>query len=97
VRFGPQHVKSGKLVFTQFKGRNRKPKQLALPMLPVLRHVIDASPGGNVAFLENHLGRPFTAAGFGNWFHDHCVEAGVPDPLRVPDRVATQAIVENTG
>ena len=78
VRFGREHVSGGKLVFTQFKGRNRKPKQLALPMLPELRRVIDASPCGKVTFLENDLGRPFTAAGFGNWFHDRCVEADVP-------------------
>jgi integrase len=78
TRFGAQNVKDGKLVFTQFKGRNRKPKQLALPVLPALRQVIDASTCGAKAFLENELGRPFTDAGFGNWFHDRCVEAGVP-------------------
>ena len=78
TRFGRQHVKDSKLVFTQFKGRNRKPKQLVLPILPALRQVIDASPCGDLAFLENDLGRPFTDAGFGNWFHDRCVEAGVP-------------------
>jgi integrase len=27
IRFGRQHVRSGKLTFTQHKGRNRKPKK----------------------------------------------------------------------
>lgn len=33
IRFGKQHVRNGKLMFTQRKGRHRKPKQLALPIL----------------------------------------------------------------
>src|SRR5205085_9098352 len=78
TRFGRKQVKDGKLTFTQYKGRNRKPKLLVLPMLPALQHVIDASPCGKETFLENELGRSFTDAGFGNWFHDRCVEAGVP-------------------
>lgn len=78
TRLGRKHLRDGKLTFTQFKGRNRKPKLLVLPLLPALRQVIDASPCGKETFLENDLGRSFTDAGFGNWFHDRCVEAGVP-------------------
>ncbi len=43
TRFGRQHVREGRLTFTQFKGRNRKPKRLVLPILPALQHVFDAS------------------------------------------------------
>src|SRR6516162_5717292 len=78
IRFGKQHTKSGKLTFTQFKGRNRKPKTLTLPILPALQRIIDATPCGDLTFLVNDWGRPFTDAGFGNWFRDRCVEAGVP-------------------
>jgi integrase len=66
------------LAFTQFKGRNRKPHKLVLPILPVLQEIIDASPVGELTFLVNEFGRAFTDAGFGNWFRDRCVEAGVP-------------------
>jgi len=66
------------LTFTQYKGRNRKPHKLVLPVLPVLQKIIDASPCGDMTYLVNDLGRPFTDAGFGNWFRDRCVEAGVP-------------------
>lgn len=78
VQFGKQHAKGGKLTFTQHKGRKRKPKQLTLLMLPALRSIIDASPCGELTYLINDLGRPFTAAGFGNKFRVWCDEAGLP-------------------
>jgi integrase len=78
TRFGRQHVREGKLTFTQYKGRNRKPKRLTLPILPALQRVIDASPCGEMTYLVNELRRAFTDAGFGNWFRDRCVEAAVP-------------------
>ena len=70
TRLGRKHARDGKITFTQFKGRNRKPKRLVLPILPALQQVIDASPCGDLAFLVNDLGRPFTDAGFGNKFRD---------------------------
>jgi integrase len=78
IRFGKQHTRDRKLSFTQYKGRNRKPKRLTLPILPSLQKIIDATPGGDLTLLVNDWGRPFTDAGFGNWFRDRCVEAGVP-------------------
>ena len=75
VRFGIQHAKGGRLTFTQHKGRNRKPKKLILPILPALQSVIDASPCGELTFLVNDFGRPFTDAGFGNKFRDWCDQA----------------------
>src|SRR5262245_20693890 len=78
IRFGKQHVKAGKLAFTQHKGRNRKPKRLTLPILPSLQRVIDGTACGDLTFLVNDWGRPFSDAGFGNKFRDRCVEAGVP-------------------
>src|SRR5262249_79552 len=78
VDFCRQHVRDGKLTFTQFKGRNRKPKRLTLPVLPVLQAIIDASTCGELTFLVNEYDKPFTKAGFGNWFADRCKEAGVP-------------------
>ena len=78
IRLGRQHVLGDAIKFTQFKGRNRNPRELELPILPALQRIIDASPTGELIFLVNDLGRPFTDAGFGNWFRDRCVEAGVP-------------------
>lgn len=78
VLFGRQHVHDGELHFTQFKGRNRAPKRLQLPILPELQKIIDASPTGNLTFLVTKFGKPFTAPGFGNWFRRRCDEAGLP-------------------
>jgi integrase len=78
TKFGPRHARDGRLTFTVFKGRNQKPKVLVLPILPELQRVIDASPCGTETFLVTAHGKPFTDAGFGNWFGDRCTEAGVP-------------------
>lgn len=78
IRFGKQHSKRGVLTFTQHKGRNRKPHKLTLPILPLLQKIIDSSPCGDMTYLVNDLGRPFTDAGIGNWFRDRCIEASVP-------------------
>jgi hypothetical protein len=32
-----------------------------------------------LTFLVTDVGRPFSAAGFGNWFRDRCDEAGLRD------------------
>jgi integrase len=77
IRLGRQHVRNGKFTFTQYKGRNRKPKKLTLPVLPALQRVIDASPCGDLTFLVNDFGRPFADAGFGNKFRDWCNQAGL--------------------
>jgi site-specific recombinase XerD len=66
------------LRYTQHKNRNRKPVTLEIPILPELEAVISASPCGDLTFLTTAFGKPFTSAGFGNWFRDRCVEAGVP-------------------
>lgn len=78
VRLGHQHVKNGWLRFTQAKNKDRKPVTLELPMLPELKRIIGASPVGIKTFLVTEFGKPFTPNGFGNWFRDRCIEAGVP-------------------
>jgi len=95
IRLGRQHVQGDSIKFTQFKGRNRNPRELELPVLPVLQQIIDASPTGELIFLVNDLGRPFTDAGFGNWFHDRCVEAGVSGRAHGLRKAAATIAAEN--
>ena len=78
VLLGRQHARAGWLKFTTHKGRNRKPIIIDIPILPELRDVIDACPTGDLTFLVTEYRKPFTAAGFGNWFRDRCNEAGLP-------------------
>lgn len=52
---------------------------MSLPVIPELRSIIDATEVvGTKTWLVTEYGAPFTANGFGNWFRDRCVEAGVP-------------------
>ena len=97
VQFGKQHVKNGKLTFTQHKGRNRKPKRLVLPILPALHAVIDASPCGDLTFLVTQFGKPFTEAGFGNRFREWCNQAGLPHCSAHGLRKAGATIAANNG
>ena len=81
IVLGRQHVKAGWLHFTQFKGRNRNPVTLDLPIVPELQASIDACAEagtlGALTFLVTAFGKPFTPAGFGNWFRDRCDDAGL--------------------
>ncbi len=77
VQFGRQHVKDGAIHFVQQKNQTRSPKKMVIPIAPELRDIIEASPRGDMTFLVTGRGKPFTAAGFGNWFRDRCDEAGL--------------------
>lgn len=74
-RLGPGHVKGGRIQYTQEKTG----KTLWLPMAPQLKAAIDAMPAiGLTTFLVTEAGKPFSKAGFGNWFRARCDEADLP-------------------
>lgn len=74
-RFGPGHVRGGLIRFEQEK---KGGKEIGLPMAPQLAAAIAAMPSvGIKTFLVTEAGKPFTKAGFGNWFRDRCDEAGL--------------------
>ena len=81
IRLGRQHLKSHEgregLEFTQYKNRNRKPVKLWVPISPELREIIEASPTGDLTFIQTAFGRPFSEGGFGNRFRKWCNEAGL--------------------
>ena len=74
VRMGPQHVRDGVFRIVQKKTG----AELSIPVHPELATIIDASEGEHMAFLVTAQGKPFTAAGFGNWFRAACNAAGLP-------------------
>jgi integrase len=55
-----------------------EPKWLVTPMLPELREILDATPSRHLTYLVTKFGKPFSIAGFGNWFRDQCDAAGLP-------------------
>lgn len=75
VRMGRQHVSGGFLEVRQQKTGAK----LAIPMHADLIAAIDAMPGDNLTFLTAKGGKPFSPAGFTNWFRDMCNEAGLPN------------------
>jgi len=74
VRLGRQHARDGWLTFTQQKGD----KSMEIPILAELQRIIDASPTGDLTYLVTAFNKPFTPAGFGNWFRKQCDAAGLP-------------------
>lgn len=73
VTMGWQHVAGSRITVKQQKTDAR----LEIPMHPTLVAVMAATPRDNMTFLSTAYGKPFTAAGFGNWFRDRCNEAGL--------------------
>jgi integrase len=77
VKMGRQHVRGDKIIVRQ----NKTKTPLMLPIGVELRRAIDATPAEHLTFLTTVHGKPFTAAGFTNWFRDMCNEAGLPNGL----------------
>jgi integrase len=75
IRMGRQHLHGGKLTVRQSKTG----AALKIPVLPELAAVIEATPIDNMTFLTTAFGKPFAAAGFGNWFREMCDQAGLRD------------------
>lgn len=73
VRLGRQHEKAGAIHMRQHKTG----AWLILPIVPELREAFNKTPCEGLAYLQTEFGRPFSLAGFGNWFRDRCNEAGL--------------------
>ena len=52
--------------------------ELDIPVHPALNAIMSETPTDHLTFLTTAFGKPFTAAGFGNWFRARCNEAGLP-------------------
>ena len=75
VRMGRQHVRSGTLSLQ----RQKTGVLFDVPVMPTLQQAIDAMPASDhLTFLVTAQGKPFSAAGFGNWFREICDAAGLP-------------------
>jgi integrase len=77
IAMGPQHIRDGVLYWVRKKTEHSTAIELEVPVHPDLCVIIDATPSGHLTFLVTEFGKPFTAAGFGNWFRDRCNEAGL--------------------
>lgn len=73
VCMGRQHIQEGRLRLTQSKTG----AFVDIPLHPDLVAELAIAKNDNMTFLLTSFGKPFTAAGFGNWFRDKCNEAGL--------------------
>jgi integrase len=79
VTLGKQHTRTGDWIqYVPKKTLYKRRTVVQKPLLPILKQIIADSPCGKMTFLETAHGKPFTPAGFGNWFRDRCDEAGLP-------------------
>jgi integrase len=76
VRMGRQHIRNGLMSMR----RQKTDVPFNVTVMPRLQEAIDAMPASNhLTFLVTAQGKPFSAAGFGNWFRDVCREAKLPE------------------
>jgi integrase len=73
VAMGWHSIKGNYIAVKQIK----TDAELDLFMLPTLTDAIRPLPRDLPTFLTTNYGKPFTPAGFGNWFRDRCDEAGL--------------------
>lgn len=73
IRMGRHSLAAGRIAYR----RGKTGGEVNLPIMPELAEELARIPDGQLLFLQTEAGAGFTAAGFGNWFSDRCVEAGV--------------------
>jgi integrase len=74
VNMGRQHIKDGALTVKQGKTG----ATLAIPVVPELRAILDATPSGNLTFLVTASGKPYGGNHFSESFREWCDAAGLP-------------------
>ncbi len=79
VRLGRQHIRGGVVTIRR---RRRAGRRTSSSRCRCSSRSPGASPrrrrAGEMTLIVTHFGRPFSDAGFGNWFRARCDEAGVP-------------------
>jgi integrase len=78
IAMGPQHIRDGVLSWIRGKTAHTTGIEVYIEETPEIREIIAATPSGHLTFLVTEFGRPFTAAGFGNWFRRQCNLAELP-------------------
>jgi integrase len=74
IRMGRQHVRDGVLHVKQRKTG----AEVAVPIHPDLREILNATPSEHLTFIVNARGRPWAPSAFSDWFRVQCDAAGLP-------------------
>jgi integrase len=78
IRFGPQHIKDGRLRYTQAKNEHRKPNHMDIEVQSELAKIIAATPSGHLTFLVDERGKSYSVGNFGHTMRKWCDVAGLP-------------------
>jgi len=73
VRVGPQHIRDGILTIKQKKTG----KDVSIPVHPKLAAALTLCSRDSLVYLLTSFGKPYSPAGFGNWFRDVTDQAGL--------------------
>jgi integrase len=73
IQIGRQHISDGVVHVRQQKTGI----ELVIPIHTALAAIIADTPADHLTLLTTQTGKPFSAAGFGNWFRDRCNQAGL--------------------
>ena len=79
VRFGPQHVKNGRIRIERTHGS----EDVDMPMSPELQAACDAMPKVHLTYIITAHGKPRSKYGLGNDFAKWATEAGLPARCRL--------------
>lgn len=79
VTLGRQHVKDGRINVVQAKSGGRT--KLWIPLHPRLAEALKTAPADQLCFLMTQEGKPFSPAGFTNWFVESAKAAGLSEGL----------------
>ena len=85
VRVGRQHLRDGVITLKPRKTEGVTGVEVVIPVHSDLQAALDAMPPRQskpgdttpLTFLHTSNGKPYSDAGFGNWFREQCVAAGV--------------------
>lgn len=101
---GPQHRRSDKFQLRLFKGRNRTPVTLDIPIHPVLDQVLDWHPVKGMTYLRTEYGKAFSIKGLSQrvskWFSqaglEHCTAHTIRKGLAtvVAENEATDSMLD---
>src|SRR6185436_17321477 len=79
VRFGPQHVRNGRIRIERTHGS----EDVDMPMSPELRAACDAMPKVHLTYIITAYGKPRSKYGLGNDFARWATETGLPARCRL--------------
>lgn len=101
VRLGRQHIQDihgvNCISFTQSKGGNKERQRVTIPILKPLADAINTPVAGEMTFLMNAWGRPYSSKGFGAKFKTWTTEAEIEHLSMHGIRKAAGALLAEAG